>query len=218
MDKNFAAFVTSLKTALSKPLPGQKAQFKMAPYERILKNLTKKFIWKKPKESAVLCLFYPKNGEPHFALILRNTYKGVHSAQVSFPGGKVDEFDNSLKDTALRETEEEIGVNKSDIEILGKLTEVFIPPSGFQVQPFVGFINAAPNFTPNPDEVSKIIGVPLSILMDESIVGKKKITVSVTKLKINYPYFDILGETVWGATAMMLSELKELIKREGLSF
>lgn len=218
MSKPFTDFITSLGRALEKPLPGTKAQFKMAPYERVLKAFASKIMGRPKKESAVLCLFYPKHGETYFALILRNTYKGVHSAQIGFPGGKVEETDDSLEDTALRETEEEVGIKREQIEIIGRLTEVFIPPSGFQVHPFVGFCKTLPDFEPNPDEVSKIIETPLSTLMDESNVGKKKITVSAVKLKINYPFFDIEGETVWGATAMMLSELKEMIRRDDLKW
>lgn len=212
----FEEFITDIRTALRRPLPGTKAQFKMAPYERVLKAFADKIIGKQRKESAVLCLFYPKNGEVYFTLILRNTYKGVHSAQVGFPGGKTEEVDRSLEETALRETEEEVGVNKQSIKVLGKLTDVFIPPSGYHVYPFVGYTNDAPQFIPDPKEVSKIIETPLRILMDESIVGRKKIAVSAIKIKVNYPFFDIQGETVWGATAMMLSELKELVKRDDL--
>jgi len=212
MDKDFEQFITSLENALSKPLPGQKAQFKMAPYDRVLKVIAKALIGKQKKESAVLCLFYPKDGEPHFVLILRNTYKGIHSGQVSFPGGKVDESDTSLEATAIRETNEEVGVKEEHIQILGKLSEVYIPPSGFQVHPFVGYSKSSLEFDADPNEVSKIIEAPLSVLMDEANVGRKKIMVGGTKLKVNYPYFDIQGETVWGATAMMLSELKEIIK------
>ncbi|MBL4735677.1 MAG: CoA pyrophosphatase [Flavobacteriales bacterium] len=214
MNANFSAFITSLETALKQPLPGKEAQYKMAPYDRVLKLIAQAFTTKPMKESAVLCLFYPKNGEPHFTLILRNTYKGIHSAQVSFPGGKVEEGDASLEKTALRETEEEIGVQRDQVKIIGALTDLYIPPSGFHVHPFIGYLEATPAFSPDTNEVSKIIETPLSMLMDEAIVGRKKIMVSTNKLKVNYPYFDILGETVWGATAMMLSELKELIGRK----
>ena len=212
MNQDFTSFINALKTELGKPLPGQDAQFKMAPYDRILKVIAKKLTRKKIKESAVLCLFYPKNEEVYFVLILRNTYKGVHSAQVGFPGGKVEAGDNSFEDTALRETEEEVGVQKDLIKIIGPLTEVYIPPSGFQVHPFVGFTDTAPIFVRDPHEVSKIIETPLKVLLDDTNVGRKKITVGGTMLKVNYPFFDFEGETVWGATAMMLSELKEVIK------
>ena len=216
MNQDFAVFTDSLKRSLGEKLPGTKAQYKMAPYDRVLKAFANKMARKPKKESAVLCLFYPKNGEVYFVLILRNTYKGIHSAQVSFPGGKTEEIDSSYTDTALRETEEEIGVKRDTIEILGGLTELFIPPSGFQVYPFVGVTTTTPSFTPNPVEVSKIIEVPLKTLLDEANVGRKKIKVSTVNLKFKYPFFDIEGETVWGATAMMLSELKEVIKRDGV--
>ncbi|MBL4755163.1 MAG: CoA pyrophosphatase [Flavobacteriales bacterium] len=212
MNSDFSTFITSLETALKRPLPGKVAQFKMAPYDRVLKLIANAFTSKRTKESAVLCLFYPKNREPHFSLILRNTYKGVHSGQIGFPGGKVEEEDASFEQTALRETEEEVGVQRDHVKIIGVLTDLYIPPSGFLVHPFIGYLETAPDFIPDSNEVSKIIETPLSTLMDESIVGRKKIKVSSANLKVKYPYFDIQGETVWGATAMILSELKEIIK------
>ena len=218
MDQGFADFITSLNAALMEPLPGQSAQFGMAPYERVLKVIAKKLSVQPTKESAVLCLLYPKEEAPHFVLILRNTYSGIHSAQVGFPGGKAETWDASFEETALRETEEEVGVDQKLITIIGSLTEVYIPPSGYQVHPFVGYTTEAPLLIPDPTEVSAIIEAPLSMLMDDSIVGRKKIKVSGGKLKVNYPYFDIMGNTVWGATAMMLNELKEVIRREKLQW
>ena len=103
-------------------------------------------------------LFYPDiNNETRLVLMLRNKYKGVHSNQISLPGGKVDRLDKSLKDTALRETHEEIGLHKDDIDIVGDLSSVYIPPSNFNVYPFIGYINTTPIFHPDPKEVSLIL-------------------------------------------------------------
>jgi len=128
-------------------LPGESAQFKMAPKERI--NELKKIadVKKSAKKAGVLALFYPSvSKQTMLALILRKTYKGVHSAQIGFPGGKFEATDGSLRVTALRETEEEIGVNQNKVTVLKKLTEVYIPPSNFFVQPFLGYTNKTPNF------------------------------------------------------------------------
>ncbi len=217
MEKDFCHFIMSLTSELKQPLPGKAAQFKMAPYERIIqtaiKNFTLPFGGKasKPKPSAVLILFYLKKNKIYFTLILRNSYKGVHSAQVSFPGGK-KELKETLKETALRETEEEIGVKRELITIIGELSQLYIPPSGFLVQPFVGYIKEYPSFAPNPTEVNALIEVPLKLIMDYTIVEKKRIKIGSSKIKINYPFYNLLGHTVWGATAMMLSELKEVLK------
>ena len=208
--------MAGLQAQLAKPLPGKKAQFKMAPYERILKAFAFKFV-SKPVKSAVLVLFYEKEDGIHVVLILRKKYHGIHSGQVSFPGGKQDQADKDLEYTALRETEEEVGIKKENIRLVGQLTDLYIPPSNYLVQPFVGYLEQAPLFNPDPKEVEEVIEAPLALLMDDGIIGKKKIKVSARNLKIKYPYFDVKGHTVWGATAMMLSELKEIIQKGGLT-
>jgi len=204
-------FINEIKTELTTTLPGRKAQFKMAPYERILQAAVLKRI-SKPKKSAVLVLLYPKEEKIHIVLILRNTYKGVHSAQVSFPGGKKDKTDLNLKETALREAEEEIGINKKDITIIGELTDLYIPPSGYLVQPYVGYATYTPDFKGDTKEVDTIIEVPLELFLDDSIIGKKKIKVSALNRRISYPFFNVKEHTVWGATAMMISEFREILK------
>ena len=207
----FDKFISLLRDELKKPLPGNKAQFKMAPYERILKAATIK-LNPNPKLSAVLILFYPVSNNICTMLILRNTYKGVHSAQIGFPGGKMEAGDADLEATALREAHEEVGVKPNQVEIIGKLSDLYIPPSGYLVQPYIGYTNDKPNFIRDENEVAQLIEVSADTIMDESIVGKKKIQLGGSKLKIKYPFFDVNGHTVWGATAMMISELKAVIK------
>ena len=207
---DFDYFLTHIYKLKQLPLGGLESQFKMAP------ALRKKFTLKdiedqNPKESAVLALFYPDQYQKtQFLLMLRASYNGVHSAQISFPGGKKDKYDKVLISTALRETEEEIGVSKNEITIIRELTKTYIPPSNFYVTPFVGIIEKTPAFITN-DEVEKLIEVPLHELLDDEFLTSKNISTSYMK-NIDVPCFKLNNYTVWGATAMMLSEIKDLIK------
>lgn len=190
-------------------LPGLEAQMKMAPPARVdmLPSLIEKYA-KTAKRAAVLCLLYLKNDALHFVLIKRVSYAGVHSNQIGLPGGKLEADENSMQ-AALRETEEEIGVTINESSVLGALTELYIPPSNFMVYPYVAYINTAPQFILDEKEVAYLLEVPLNDLLDLSNIKTKK-------MKLSYgifenPYFDLQNETVWGATAMMLSELRAVL-------
>lgn len=192
-------------------LGGVKDQNKMVPPERKI-ELKNNYKEKSPKKAAVLALFYPnKKGETCLALTLRPTYKGTHSAQVSFPGGKKEHMDANLKETALRETFEEVGVNTKEITIVREITDVYIPPSNFLVTPFIGIAQNTPVFK-NNHEVEELIEVPLTdLLNDNSVTAKNQKTFYAENVKV--PYFLFQNHVVWGATAMIISEIKELIKR-----
>lgn len=164
-----------------------------------------------PKLSAVLLLLYQKDDILHFVLTKRASYDGIHSGQVSLPGGKFDPTDSSLEYTALRETYEEIGIPSLNIEVIGPLSELFIPPSNFHVTPFVGFLKSKPDFFPDPTEVASIIEVPVVNLLDEKNVRIKHFEVSMHS-SIEAPYFQLNDAEVWGATAMILSEFREIVR------
>lgn len=182
----------------------------MAPLGRMNKQeLNSKY--GEPAHSAVMILFYPIDDKPHFVLTLRNTYDGAHSGQISFPGGRKDDEDESLLFTVIRETDEEIGVSKETMNVIGTLSDLYIPVSKVLVQPFVAFSEVRPAFHPDPREVKKILEVPIELILDDAIVKEKEIFIELRNIKIQAPYFDIFGHTVWGATAMMLNELKEII-------
>jgi len=129
---------------------------------------------------------------------------------VAFPGGKFDESDIDLKHTALRETHEEIGVRPEKIEIIGNLTDVYITPSNFLVTPYIGYINEHPQFIPDQHEVEKVVTYDVLQLGNSAIRSEKLITLS-GGFEIKTPYYDVEGLTVWGATAMMISELNTII-------
>jgi 8-oxo-dGTP pyrophosphatase MutT (NUDIX family) len=209
---NFQDFLEYVPKLMEVPLPASEAHFKMAPLERIesLKNLNLET--KNPKTAAVMMLFYPKNGRTHLVLIVRNSYQGVHSAQIAFPGGKYEPRDQIFENTALRETHEEIGIHPSRIEIKKAFTRLYIQPSNFMVYPFLGICKEEIVFIPDNNEVADIIELPLSVFLGDDIIVSVKITTSYAE-NIMVPAFKIKEHIVWGATAMMLSELKEVLKK-----
>ncbi|HMQ43848.1 MAG TPA: CoA pyrophosphatase [Mariniflexile sp.] len=210
---DFDEFLISISKIKNIPLPAQASQFKMVPpfRQELLKKQEEAI--KRAKKAGVLALFYPdKNWKTHFILILRNTYNGVHSAQIGFPGGKVEEQDASLEATALRETFEEIGVPKNAMEVVRKLSEVYIPPSNFYVQPFMAIATQTPHFIKQDHEVEAIIEVPLTHFFDDANVISQKVRTSYS-VEVEVPAFHLNNFVVWGATAMMLSEIKDLLKQ-----
>jgi len=210
---DFSEFEKRIVKVRKMELPGEAIQFKMAPVERLKELKEQAKLKKTARKAGVLALFYPsETNETYLILILRKTYKGVHSAQVGFPGGKLELEDESLKETALRETEEEVGVSREVISVLKQLTEIYIPPSNFFVQPFIGITTTTPQFIPQDDEVEALIEVPLSLFMDDNTLVIKKITTSYAT-NIDVPAFLLNDHVVWGATAMMLSEVRELLKQ-----
>ncbi|MEO0570112.1 MAG: CoA pyrophosphatase [Bacteroidota bacterium] len=169
-------------------------------------------IKKDAKRAAVMAIFYPKMEETFLLLILRKQYPGVHSKQIGFPGGKVEQGDKDLLETAKRETYEEVGILPETIEMVKPLTEVYIPPSNFLVQPFIGLHKNIPKFIIDPKEVEALVEVPLNDFLDETNLFEQRLTTSYAN-EILVPAFKLNGYTVWGATAMMLSEVKDLLKQ-----
>ncbi|GAA0872276.1 CoA pyrophosphatase [Gangjinia marincola] len=209
----FSAFKELISKIENSTLPGRAAQLEMAPIERVkeLKDIDVEKL--NPREAAVLGLFYPKAEETHLALILRKTYKGVHSAQIGFPGGKVEPEDRNLQQTALRETEEEVGVTQTDVSVFKELTRVYIPPSNFWVQPYLGTVDYSPEFVAQESEVEDILEVTLKDFLSDQNRIEQRITTSYAT-NINVPAFKLNGHIVWGATAMMLNEIKALLKKQ----
>lgn len=210
MPEIYESFLRQLRRDLSAPLPGRDAQYRMAPRPRPGAEFddTPRL---DARRGGVLALFYPHAGQIFLPLILRATYPGVHSGQIGFPGGGYETIDGDLTATALRETYEEIGVHPSQYTVLGQLTPLYVAASNYLVQPIVGWIDYRPTFNLDPYEVAALIEAPLSKLLDPAT---RRIEPWMLRgREIQVPFFALgdYGEyTVWGATAMMLSELLAL--------
>jgi 8-oxo-dGTP pyrophosphatase MutT (NUDIX family) len=204
---DFESTISRIRESLKKGLPGFEAQNRMAPSSRM------GFPFRKhpnstTRQSAVLICIYPDDLEATTILIKRSTYNGPHSGQVSFPGGKYDESDESLVHTALREAQEEVGIDPSGVEVIGCLTPLFIPVTNMQVLPVVGKMLNSPTLHPNLQEVEYPICAKLSDFKNPLKSSVK--TIKVIGFPVSAPYYSIGGEHIWGATAMIISEFTEL--------
>ena len=195
-------FVDQIKAALELPnFDVEKAWSTMAVTNRVMKRAPT--TQGAPRVGSVLLLLYPENNNLHVVLTKRPDSLKDHSGQISFPGGKRD-GDESLGETALRETHEEIGIESADITLLGELHSLYIPPSDFEVNPFVGWCDFRPKYTPNPAEVETILEPTLTHLLTPSTI--KTSQREFRGATFDVPYYDVDGHWVWGATAIMLSE------------
>ncbi len=203
------SLIKLLKERMENALPGVEAQYKMAPVSRQKFDMAR-LDPSTYRKSAVIILLCPFNDRFRIPLLKRHEYEGKHSNQVGLPGGKQDE-NESLEQTALREMKEEIGISEDRVEILGALTPVYIPVSSFYVQPYVAlYKDENISFSINSREVKQLMFTDTKKLVQERIV-KERTIVAGEGYKLKTPYFDVEGEMVWGATAMILSEFKTLI-------
>lgn len=202
--------VAHLRSALLTGLPGHDAFLELSGYKRsdIEKARERD---PSPRESAVLALIYPRENQPHILLMERPQYEGVHSGQISFPGGKREDQDASLQATALREFNEETGADPV-VDVIGELTPVYIPPSKLLVTPFVGFTAEIGPLAPDPREVAGLIECSLDHLLQPDILKHREQYIKLMGGKVQVPYFEIHGHAVWGATAMMIAELRQLLR------
>jgi 8-oxo-dGTP pyrophosphatase MutT (NUDIX family) len=207
--EGMAAMVKKLSERLLLPLPGGDAHepFRAHPvgdvrplYDHALP----------PKPGGVIILLYEDEGRIKFPLIKRSEYAGAHSGQISLPGGKSDPGENAIQ-TALRECEEEIGVNRDLLAVIGKLSDFFVMPSNFMVTPVIATIDHKPEFKPDAYEVARLLQGDLSLLLKQGAIKQKEI-LAAGKYKMIAPHFEIEGEVVWGATAMMLNEFRLVVQ------
>lgn len=198
----------AIRRALRSPLPGLPAMARMAPIPRPLEPPTPDH---KPREGGVLVLLYPRSPDNalHLVLTRRTDRLATHRGQISFPGGSVDPDDPSTAHTARREACEEIGVCQDDLQLLGDLTPLYIPPSDFRIYPHVAYLPRRPDFDPQPDEVAELLEPPLAHFLDEDNVAVEEWIIAGEPRLI--PFYRVDGHKVWGATAMVLAELAAIV-------
>jgi 8-oxo-dGTP pyrophosphatase MutT (NUDIX family) len=203
--------IEQVRAALKKELPGRAAQEKMIG--RVISMPVK--IPDDARQSAVLCLLYPVEGSLNVLLMKRMEDRTAHSGQVSFPGGRYEQTDKDLMHTALREAHEEVGIDAASIEVLGALTSLYIPVSNFNVSPYIGYAHERPVYDLSHAEVSYTIELPLEELFSDerkTVAEVVSPAAPVIKRKVNaYQLQD--GTIIWGATAMILSELETMLKQ-----
>jgi 8-oxo-dGTP pyrophosphatase MutT (NUDIX family) len=197
-----------LELRLKKPLPGAEAHdvLRAIPVGATIPRFEHKL---PPRPGSVLILLYEDGGSINFPLIKRSVYLGAHSGQVSLPGGKAEEGEDIIE-TALREAEEEVGIDRKDVEVVGMLSKFFVIPSNYLVTPVIAIARRTPAFNPDPKEVDHILYGSIDQLIDVSAIRNKEI-LAAGQFRMMAPHFEIENEVVWGATAMMLNEFRMVL-------
>ncbi len=205
-------FIERLTRELQQPLPGESAQYRMAPGYR--PRLKPEYIAaQNPKIGGVMLLIFERNGDLRTVFTKRREYEGVHSGQMSFPGGKKDEADADVQQTALRETKEEVGVEPEQIQVIGSLSSLYIPPSNFLVYPTVGYSSSISSFSPQQKEVAEVVEIPLDFFMDTRNVNLQTEITVYGGTKVKAPAYIYGPHIIWGATAIILSEFSYLLEK-----
>ena len=208
--------IKQIQHAIQHQLPGEDAHIPMSPLKRKKSSEAYKLASNVKKSSVALILF-SKNEELYSILIQRPLYKGNHSGQVCLPGGKYDPEDKDLLDTSLRESYEETGIPRDHLKFLGELTPVYIPVSNYYVAPYVFYINKVPEVFPDEREVQEIFFFKIKEILNKENTKRTTISISENKVLPDIPYFHIKNKIVWGATALILNEFKEICLYCGLS-
>jgi 8-oxo-dGTP pyrophosphatase MutT (NUDIX family) len=204
-------FIERLKIRLNQPLPGARVQDQMRARHTSGEDIS--FIHKgPPRQGGVALLLYQHQGSWFFPLMKRRQYPGIHSGQISLPGGKKEPGDRSLSETALRESREELGLELNSGQIVGSLSELYIIASHFNILPVVALMDDRPSIKPDKREVEYTITASIDQLLQHKVHRKELL---VRGYSISAPYFDIENQVVWGATAMIINEFLTLVKELG---
>ncbi len=211
---DFDHFTSVFSKIENLPLPGKQAHYSMTSKIRAIQMASENFNEKKAKKAAVLALCYPDiHCKTNLLFIKRKTIEGdIHSAQIGFPGGSIEKNDTSILHTAIREAEEEVGIQKSEIDKILELSQLYIPPSNFLVHPFLAISPKQPDFRIQEEEVDSILEIPLTYFLDDNNICSHKISNSYLT-DVDFPAFNYNNHLIWGATAMMLGEIRSLIKQ-----
>lgn len=203
--------LATLRERLGGPLPGHEEVMLMSGYRRpdlasVMDQVPP------PRRSAVLVLLHPLADELHTLLMVRPAYEGVHSGQVAFPGGHHEPGDADDAATALREFREETGADVAGFTVVRNMTPVYIPPSRALVTPVIAYADALGTLRPDPREVAALIHTPVAHLLRDDILKRTNLYVQAAGRELDVPYWDVQGHVVWGATALMIAELREMLR------
>jgi len=203
--------IQHIKQKLNQDLPGLSSHLKMASSNRIHELKNAEMQMKSAMKSAVMILLYPYNKKLKVVLIRRSFYVGIHAGQIAFPGGRYEDFDIEIKNTALREIQEEIGLNSENIEVIGRISDIYVPPSNFLISVFVGYLPQKPQYKIDEREVNEIIEIELSEFYKKDNILEKEFVVPSTSTSVFAPYYKVGNIELWGASAMVMSEFLDII-------
>lgn len=200
-----------IKSLLQKPLPGLHSHLKLAPPTRKqeLENAQKASLY--AKKSAVMILLFHDAGVLNVVFIRRSFYVGIHAGQMAFPGGRFEETDSSVEETAFREIEEEIGVKRDDIELIGRISDIYVPPSNFLISVFVGYLANKPVYLPDEREVAEVIEIDFNEFLMPDAITQKSFFVPSSNQTVLAPCYQTSKCDIWGASAMVMSELIDML-------
>ena len=201
-----------IRQKLNEPLPGHSSHLKMAPATRVIEIANLNGNFDNARKSAVMILLYEENKSIKVIFIRRSFYVGIHAGQIAFPGGRYEESDGHVQTTALREIEEEIGISADKIEILGRLSDIYVPPSNFLISVFVGYLKEQPQYKADEREVAEIIEIDMNEFFHEDVIQKKDFLIPSTNNSVNAPCYKVGEIDLWGASAMVMTELLDVIR------